>query len=226
MRFEGYAKTNREGNQTNEKGENMAKRVTVVPFILLIVGSVSLLNVSNGQTKKLPVSELSSGFMMEVPPDQSTITIVANLVNRLAANGFTCLPLRDLTLTYTHAHMCQIRKSSYDEHIQIGRVEGVGDRSAKVYGRIGVRFTLVFKEKVDLSLFPAELDNLVDMIGGTFQREKKGTDEKEAAPKKESPEKAGGDQLTGSALQGEKKDPDEKESAAKKGNAEKSGGSQ
>jgi hypothetical protein len=112
---------------------------------------------------QLSVGNLTGGFTTGVITDGMGHAVVEKFIGDLTDDGYICLseaPPEDFQeFTY-----CEIQKNSYDEHISIGTTWGVGIDADKA--RVVVTFTLAFKNKANLNLFPAEFRNLINRIGG------------------------------------------------------------
>jgi hypothetical protein len=131
-------------------------RVIVVLVILPAIGLAS--------GEQFSVGQFTGRFTTEVIAAGTDTTIMQNFVDNLTHAGGTCLPGENpMYHDYTY---CEIQKTSFGEHIFIGTERGVGIDDDKA--RIVVEFTLYFKKKINLNVFPTEFRNLIKMIGGSL----------------------------------------------------------
>lgn len=137
--------------------KKMSIGLAMVMVVLAILPATGL--AFGGQ---LPVGQLTGRFTTAVITDGSEKAIVEKFVDDLIADGGTCLPDHDPI--YQEYIYCEIQKTSYGEHIFMGTVRGVGVDADKA--RIVVEFTLFFKNKINLNVFPMEFRNLINRIGG------------------------------------------------------------
>jgi hypothetical protein len=135
-----------------------------IQLAMVIVILVSLPAIGFAFGGQLSVGQLTGGFTTAVITDGSEKAVVEKFVDNLINDGGTCLP--DENPIYHDYIYCEIQKTSYGEHISIGTERGVGIDDDKA--RIVVEFTLFFKKKINLNVFPTEFRNLIKMIGGSL----------------------------------------------------------
>jgi len=114
--------------------------------------------------EQLSVGQFTGRFTTEVIAAGTDTTIMQTFVDNLTHEGGICLPGQNPI--YHDYIYCEIQKTSFGEHIFIGAERGVGIDDDKA--RIVVEFTLYFKKKVNLNVFPTEFRHLIKMIGGSF----------------------------------------------------------
>jgi hypothetical protein len=140
----------------------MKKRSIELAMVIVILGSLPAIGFASGE--QLSVGQLTGRFTSAVIADGSEKAVVQKFVDNLTNDGGACLPGENpIYHDYTY---CEIQRTSFGEHIYIGTEKGVGIDDDKA--RIVVEFTLYFKKKVNLNVFPTEFRNLIKMIGGTL----------------------------------------------------------
>jgi len=135
-----------------------------IQLAMVIVIWVSLPAIGFAFGEQLSVGQLTGRFTTAVITDGSEKAVVEKFADNLINDGGTCLPGENPI--YHDYIYCEIQKTSYGEHIYIGTERGVGIDDDKA--RIVVEFTLYFKKKVNLNVFPTEFRNLIKMIGGSL----------------------------------------------------------
>jgi hypothetical protein len=140
----------------------MKKTSMQLAIVIVILGSLPAIEFAFAE--QLSVGQLTGRFTTAVMTDGSEKAVAQKFVENLVNDGGTCLPGQNpIYHDYTY---CEIQKTSYGEHIYIGTERGVGIDDDKA--RIVVEFTLYFKKKVNLNVFPTEFKNLIKMIGGSL----------------------------------------------------------